>query len=101
MVQPSDEETMLIGQALSGDRGAFETLVRRYDRGVLRLAGRLVRSPEDARDIYQESFLRLYRTLGRFRHECSLETYLYRIVTSVCLDYLRRRAARPETTMTD
>jgi RNA polymerase sigma-70 factor (ECF subfamily) len=60
------------------------------------MAMRLTRSEDEARDIYQEAFLRLYRTLGRFRSDCSLETYLYRIVSNICLDHLRRRAARPE-----
>jgi RNA polymerase sigma-70 factor (ECF subfamily) len=94
-VQPSDE-SRLIGEAQGGDRSAFEELVRRHDRSVLRMALRAIRSEDEARDIYQETFLRLYRTLGRFRHECSLETWILRIASSVCLDHLRRRAARPE-----
>jgi RNA polymerase sigma-70 factor (ECF subfamily) len=94
-VQPSDE-SRLIGEAQGGDRSAFEELVRRHDRSVLRVALRAVRSEDEARDIYQETFLRLYRTLGQFRHECSLETWILRIASNVCLDHLRRRAARPE-----
>jgi RNA polymerase sigma-70 factor, ECF subfamily len=94
-VQPSDE-SRLIGEAQAGDKAAFEELVRRYDRGVLRLALRLTGSEDEARDIYQEAFLKLFRALPRFRHDCSLETYLYRIVTNVCLDHVRRRSARPE-----
>ena len=94
-MQPS-EETRLIGEAQGGDSRAFEELVRRYDRVVLRRALRMVRSEDEARDIYQETFLRLYRTLGRYRQECSFETYLFRIVTTVCLDHLRKRSTRPE-----
>jgi RNA polymerase sigma-70 factor (ECF subfamily) len=94
-MQPMDD-TRLIGEARSGDRTAFETLVRRYDRSVLRLTLRCLRSREEARDAYQETFLRLYRTLGEFRHDCSLETWILRIATNVCMDVLRRRAARPE-----
>jgi RNA polymerase sigma-70 factor (ECF subfamily) len=63
---------------------------------VLRLALNLMKRPEDARDVYQESFLKVYRNLHRFRFECSFYTWLYRIVTNVCLDHLRRRQARPE-----
>ena len=48
------------------------------------------------RDVYQEAFLKVYRNLHRFRFECSFYTWLYRIVTNVCLDHLRRRQARPE-----
>ena len=90
------EEEALVRQAQEGDRLAFDALVRRYDREVLRLALNLVRHPEDARDIYQESFLKAYRYLPRFRFECGFYTWLYRIVTNVALDHLRRRTSRPE-----
>jgi RNA polymerase sigma-70 factor, ECF subfamily len=90
------EERSLIHKAQAGDRLAFEDLVRRYDRDVLRLALNLVHSSEDARDIYQESFLRVYKNLHRFRFECSFYTWLYRIVTNVGLDHLRRRTSRRE-----
>jgi RNA polymerase sigma-70 factor (ECF subfamily) len=90
------EEQELVRKAQAGDRLAFEDLVRRYDREVLRLAMNLVRRPEDARDIYQEGFLRAYRNLHRFRFECSFYTWLYRIVTNVALDHLRRRTTRRE-----
>jgi RNA polymerase sigma-70 factor, ECF subfamily len=90
------EEHNLIRKAQAGDRVAFEDLVRRYDRDVLRLALNLVRRPEDARDIYQESFLRAYRNLNRFRFECSFYTWVYRIVTNVALDHLRRKSTRRE-----
>src|ERR1700722_17656870 len=86
------EEHALVRKAQSGDRLPFEDLVRRYDRDVLRLAMNLVPRKEDARDIYQESFLRVYRNLHRFRFECSFYTWLYRIVTNTGLDRLRRRS---------
>jgi RNA polymerase sigma-70 factor (ECF subfamily) len=90
------EEQALVREAQAGNRLAFEELVRRYDREVLRLATNLVHRAEDARDIYQESFLRVYRNLHRFRFECSFYTWVYRIVTNVCLDHLRRRNTRKE-----
>jgi RNA polymerase sigma-70 factor (ECF subfamily) len=90
------EERVLVERAQTGNRPAFEELVRRYDRDVLRLALNLMKRTEDARDVYQESFLKVYRNLHRFRFECSFYTWLYRIVTNVCLDHLRRRQARPE-----
>jgi RNA polymerase sigma-70 factor, ECF subfamily len=90
------DEQVLVRKAQAGDRLAFDDLVRRYDRDVLRLALNLVHRPEDARDIYQESFLRVYRNLHRFRFECSFYTWLYRIVTNVGLDHLRRRTSRRE-----
>ena len=89
-------DTELIREAQRGNHAAFEELVRRYDRDVLRLALNLMKRPEDARDVYQEAFLKVYRNLHRFRFECSFYTWLYRIVTNVCLDQLRRRQARPE-----
>ena len=92
---PVDEKT-LIQQAQAGSREAFEELVRRYDREVLRLAMNLLRRPEDASDVYQEAFLKVYKNLHRFRFECSFYTWLYRIVTNVCLDQLRRKQTRRE-----
>jgi RNA polymerase sigma-70 factor, ECF subfamily len=90
------DERALVVEAQAGSRTAFEELVRRFDRDVLRLALNLMKRPEDARDVYQEAFLKVYRNLHRFRFECSFYTWLYRIVTNVCLDHLRRRQARPE-----
>src|SRR5271168_4044591 len=86
----------LIRAAQAGDQDAFEQLVRTYDQSVLRLAMNLLRSPEDARDVYQEAFLRVYRNLHAFRFDCSFHTWLYRIVTNICLDYLRKRKVRKE-----
>ena len=93
---PGLDERCLVAEAQAGNRAAFEELVRRHDRDVLRLALNLMKRPEDARDVYQEAFLKVYRNLHRFRFECSFYTWLYRIVTNVCLDHLRRRQARPE-----
>ena len=65
--------------------------MRQYDRAVLRLAIHLTGSPEDGQDIYQEAFLRAYINLARFRFECSFYTWIYRIVTNLCLDHLRKK----------
>src|SRR5712692_1003965 len=90
------EETALIRAAQQGDHAAFEQLVRAYDQSGMRLAMNLLRSPEDAHDVYQEAFLRVYRNLHSFRFDCSFYTWLYRIVTNLCLDQLRRRKSRRE-----
>jgi RNA polymerase sigma-70 factor, ECF subfamily len=90
------EDAALIARAQGGERAAFDALVRRYDRDVLRLILRVVHSQEQASDLYQEAFLRIYRNLHRFRLESSFYTWIYRIVTNVCLDHLRRRRSRPE-----
>jgi RNA polymerase sigma-70 factor, ECF subfamily len=92
----SSEERGLIERAQAGDRDAFEELVHRYDRDVLRIALNILHKPEDARDVYQEAFLKIYKNLPRFRFECTFYTWAYRIVTNVCLDHLRRRGSRPE-----
>jgi len=90
------DESALIRAAQRGDSRAFEELVRMYDQSVLRLALNLLRSPEDANDIYQEAFLRVYKNLHTFRFDCSFHTWLYRIVTNLCLDALRKRKVRKE-----
>src|SRR5712671_16926 len=90
------DETELIRAAQKGDHAAFAELVRTYDQSVLRLAMNLLKSPEDAHDVYQEAFLRVYRNLESFRFDCSFHTWLYRIVTNLCLDQLRRRKVRKE-----
>jgi len=90
------DDAALIREAQRGDRAAFEELVRQYDRAVLRLALHLTRSESDAQDIYQEAFLKAYRNIGSFRFECSFYTWIYRIVTNLCLDHLRKRQVRKE-----
>ncbi len=89
-------EEALIRLAQQGDEEAFEQLVRAHDQGVLRLAYNLLRSSEDAYDVYQETFLRVYRSLPTFRFDCSFHTWVYRIATNICLDHLRRRKVRRE-----
>jgi RNA polymerase sigma-70 factor (ECF subfamily) len=90
------DDRLLIERAQAGDRSAFEMLVQRYDRQVLRLALNVLGSAEDAQDVYQEAFLKIYRNLHRFRFECTFFTWAYRIVTNICLDHLRRRRTHPE-----
>ncbi len=90
------DDTLLIREAQSGNRAAFEELIRQYDQAVLRLALHLTGSEQDAQDIYQDAFLKAYRSVGKFRFECSFYTWLYRIVTNLCLDHLRKKQVRKE-----
>ena len=90
------EDDELIREAQRGDRGSFDALVRRYDQSVLRLALHMLGNEQDAQDVHQEAFIKAYRHLNNFRFECSFYTWLYRIVTNLCLDQLRRRKSRRE-----
>ncbi len=90
------DEASLVRAAQQGDQDAFAALVQSYDQNVLRIAMNLLRSPEEAKDVYQEAFLRVFRNLHSFRFDCSFPTWLYRIVTNICLDHLRKRKVRKE-----
>jgi RNA polymerase sigma-70 factor, ECF subfamily len=90
------DDTLLVREAQRGDRAAFEELVRHYDQAVLRLAMHLTGSEHEAQDIYQDAFLKAYKSVGNFRFECSFYTWIYRIVTNLCLDHLRKKQVRKE-----
>ena len=90
------DDTMLVREAQRGSRAAFEELVHHYDQAVLRLALHLTGSDHEAQDIYQEAFLKAYKSIGRFRFECSFYTWIYRIVTNLCLDNIRKKQVRKE-----
>jgi len=94
--QQRAEDDELIRETQRGQRGSFDTLVRRYDQSVLRLALHMLGNEQDAQDVHQEAFIKAYRHLGNFRFECSFYTWLYRIVTNLCLDQMRRRKSRRE-----
>lgn len=90
------QDCFLVREVQGGNHAAFEQLVHAHDQAVLRLALRITGSPSDAQDIYQEAFLKIYTKLGGFRFECSLSTWIYRIVTNLCLDHLRKNRNRRE-----
>ncbi|MDH3268362.1 MAG: sigma-70 family RNA polymerase sigma factor [Ignavibacteria bacterium] len=80
-------DTDLIIQAQKGDQSAFEELVYRYDRNVLSITMRYAFNEDDAKDLYQEVFIRVYRGLKNFRFQSEFSTWLFRITTNVCLTY--------------
>ena len=84
----------LILRAKGGDPGAFRELVERHQRRALVLAMALVRDEQDAREVVQEAFLRVYRGIDRFHGTSSFFTWLYRIVTNLSIDLMRRPARR-------
>jgi len=95
MVVPEPSDETLAARAAAGDDSAFETIVRRYQARVFRLASRLT-SDADAPDVLQETFLQVYRHLSSFRGESQFGTWLYRIATNAALMHRRgakRRAA--------
>ena len=83
-------DTDLIIQAQKGDQSAFEELVYRYDRNVLSITIKYANNEDDAKDLYQEVFIRVYRSLKSFRFQSEFSTWLFRITTNVCLTYKSR-----------
>ena len=84
----SDDELLI--QAKSGNDAAFEELIYRYDRSVLAIALKYVHDTDEAKDIYQEVFIRVYRGLKNFEMKSEFSTWLFRIATNVCLSYKSR-----------
>ena len=89
---PDDVE--LIKKAQVGDMVAFEQLVHRHDKQVLVIAARYVTSAEDAKDIYQDVFIKVYRGLKKFKFKSEFGTWLYRITTNTCLTHHARQKKR-------
>ncbi len=81
------EETDLIQRAQRGDKAAFEQLIYQYDKKVLGMAYSFINNYDDAKDIYQEVFLRVYKGLKKFEFRSEFSTWLYRITTNVCITY--------------
>src|SRR5262245_6982218 len=83
---------VFIARARAGDAAAFDEIVRRYEGLVLRIARRMTGNREDALDVSQESFLRIYRSLGRFAEGRRFESWVYRIVVNASMDLLKKRS---------
>ena len=91
---PRADELALVDRCRQGDLAAFETLYRTHSGRLYSVARRMLGNPADAEDMLQEIFLAAYRKLDSFRGESALGTWLYRLATNLCLDYLRSRAAK-------
>lgn len=87
-------DTELIQQARKGNMTAFEQLVQRYDEKVLSIASTYTNDSNDAKDIYQEVFIRVYKALPRFQFRSEFSTWLYRIATNVCLTFSANKKKR-------
>lgn len=91
----TDEQ--LLAAHVAGDRFAFEELFHRYQPQLYRLARLTTKCPDDARDALQDAMLSAHCSAPKFRHDCSVSSWLYRIVVNACLDRLRRVKAHPTT----
>ena len=82
----------LIARAAGGDAAAFQALVERHRSMVYRVAYQFAGNHHDAEDIAQDVFIKVYRSLDRFRHDAQLTSWLYRIVMNACIDHRRRQS---------
>ena len=91
--ESTDKE--LVKRVQKGDKGAFDLLVLKYEHKIVNLVMRYVRDPETALDISQESFIKAYRALPRFRGDSAFYTWLYRIAVNTAKNYLAAQRRRP------
>ena len=90
-----EADAELVERVQQGDRHAFELLVAKYQRRVLRLLSRLIRDPAEIEDVAQEAFIKAYRALPQFRGESAFYTWLYRIAVNTAKNYLASQGRRP------
>ncbi len=95
----STEERNLIERCKKGDLAAFNELVKKYEKQVYNFAYRLTGNYDDANDIAQDAFLRVYNAIGGFRGDASFTTWLFRITTNVFLDDRKRARAHPHSSL--
>jgi RNA polymerase sigma-70 factor (ECF subfamily) len=87
-------EQSLLEKAKAGDVAAFEELIEAYQKKVFNLALRMIGNADDAADLAQEAFIRIYKAISGFKEQSSFSTWVYRITTNVCLDEIRKRKNR-------
>src|SRR5881394_4333209 len=85
------EDRKLVRAAQKGDQNAFRQLVERYQRRIYQLALGMMKDPDDAMDIAQETFVRVHRYLPSFKGDSSFFTWTYRIAANLCLDASRKK----------
>lgn len=92
-----DIDQQLVARAQRGEKHAFELLVAKYQRRLLRLISRLVRDPAEAEDVAQEAFIKAYRALPQFRGDAAFYTWLYRIGVNTAKNFLVSQGRRAPT----
>lgn len=95
-----DEERRIIGQVLSGDVNAFERLVEDQSKVVYNLCLRMVGNEQDALDLSQDAFVKAYTNLPVFRMDSKFSSWLYKLTTNLCLDFLRRQKRQKTVPLT-
>ena len=85
-----DDDFQLIDDFLEGDQGAFETLIRKYQKEIYYFVLRIVGNEEDAKDIAQMAFVNAFRSLGRFKRQSKFKTWLYKIALNLCRNHLKK-----------
>src|SRR3954453_13041322 len=96
--EPTDE-SVLVDAARKGDIGAFEQLVKRYDRNVFRIAQHITQNREDAEDVVQDAFLKAYQNLGQFQGNSKFYTWLVQVAVNEALMKLRKRKSDKTVSM--
>jgi RNA polymerase sigma-70 factor (ECF subfamily) len=81
----------LVDKVKSGDKSGFNKIILKYQKQVYRFAKRLLNEHDDADDVTQEVFIRLYNSIGDFRGESKLSTYIYRITYNLCLNHIKKK----------
>ena len=94
------DERNVILRAVNGDADAFEQLVHTYQTPIYNLCLRMTGNPDDAADLSQEAFIKAWRNLGSFQFESAFSTWLYRLASNTCLDFLRSVKRRPQVSLT-
>lgn len=88
------DDLTLVQRARAGDQRAFKLLVERYQRKVYSVALGMVKDKEEARDVAQEAFVKVYKYLDHFKGDASFYTWLYRITVNICIDVLRKKGSK-------
>jgi RNA polymerase sigma-70 factor (ECF subfamily) len=92
-----DVDAELVARVQRGDKQAFDLLVLKYQRKIMRLLSRMIRDPSEIEDVAQESFIKAYRALPQFRGESAFYTWLYRIAINTARNWLAQNNRRPST----